>query len=366
MPNTSLHLAVCIPTYRRPHLLRLLLGDLGLQTVSIDRLIVVDGDPSSAGVRTAVETWPGVARELLYVPSNHANLPYQRYLGWRAAGGATRLLYLDDDLRLLSTASIETLLRPLRTRRGHVVGTTAEFEAPPGEGEPSRDSTGGASPPDRVPWNGLLRRFGSAHRTPSGGLTPAGHRRPPASRGKPYEIVGCLRGGAMAYRMSAITDGCFCDALFAMGQRGWGLGEDTLLSRKIGSRGMLLTAFHSGIVHPRGHEPLAYRRDAFGRGYATAYSRRLLNDHFRGSEPPRWSDRLALMKSYAANVALSWARAAAHTDASAGAFACGYTLGALRGLLQAPSSRGLTPSIDWFADAEAALAQTHALTPTPA
>lgn len=129
---------------------------------------------------------------------------------------------------------------------------------------------------------------------------------------------------------------------------------------------MLLTAFHSGIVHPRGHEPLAYRRDAFGRGYATAYSRRLLNDHFRGSEPPRWSDRLALMKSYAANVALSWARAAAHTDASAGAFACGYTLGALRGLLQAPSSRGLTPSIDWFADAEAALAQTHALTPTPA
>jgi hypothetical protein len=95
MPNTSLHLAVCIPTYRRPHLLRLLLGDLGLQTVSIDRLIVVDGDPSSAGVRTTIETLPGVARELLYVPSNHANLPYQRYLGWRAAGGAGRLLYLE-------------------------------------------------------------------------------------------------------------------------------------------------------------------------------------------------------------------------------------------------------------------------------
>jgi hypothetical protein len=169
----------------------------------------------------------------------------------------------------------------------------------------------------------------------------------------------------MAYRMSAITRDCFSDAMFAMGERGWGLGEDTLLSRRIGSRGVLLTALQAGIVHPNGHAPVAYRRDAFGRGYATAYSRRLLNDHFRGFDAPQWPDRLALIKSYAVNASLSWVRALRLADGNASAFAAGYTLGALRGTLQAPASRRLTPAIDWRADAESALEHTRVLTAAP-
>jgi hypothetical protein len=107
---------------------------------------------------------------------------------------------------------------------------------------------------------------------------------------------------------------------------------------------------------------VAYRRDAFGRGYAAAYSRRLLNDHFRGFDPPRWSDRLALIKSYAVNASLSWVRGLRLADGNASAFAAGYTIGALRGTLQAPASRRLTPAIDWRADAESALALTRVLT----
>jgi hypothetical protein len=141
---------------------------------------------------------------------------------------------------------------------------------------------------------------------------------------------------------------------------------NTLLSRRIGSRGVLLTAFQAGIVHPSDHQPVAYRRDAFGRGYATAYSRRLLNDHFRGFDPPRWIDRVALLKSYAANVVIGWASAVCRADANLCCFACGYTLGALRGLLQSPTSRRLTPEVDWWADAEAALVQTRSLTFTTA
>jgi hypothetical protein len=150
-----------------------------------------------------------------------------------------------------------------------------------------------------------------------------------------------------------------------MGERGWGLGEDTLLSRRIGSRGVLLTAFQAGIVHPNGHAPVAYRRDAFGRGYATAFSRRLLNDHFRGFDCPQWPDRLALIKSYAVNASLGWVSALRRRDGNARAFAAGYTLGALRGTLQAPASRRLTPSINWQADAESALAHTRVLTGAP-
>jgi glycosyltransferase involved in cell wall biosynthesis len=358
MPENSRNLAVCIPTYRRPQMLGQLLRDLSRQTISIDRLILVDGDPSSGDVPAAVAASPCHAGEVRYVSSNHANLPYQRFLGWRAAAGAKWLLYLDDDLRLLRPDSVERLLRPLRAERGNVVGTTAEFETSPG--------CAGNSNARRRPPDGALRRFarrlGSSRRRAAGELSPAGHRRNPIDRDKPYEVVSWLRGGAMAYRMSAITPDCFCDALFAMSEHGCGLGEDTLLSRRVGARGVLLTAFRAGFVHPEGDRTVAYRSAAFGRGYAAAYSRRLLNDHFRVLEPPRWADRLALVKSYAAHSIFSWMDAIRGGDWLRFAAAAGYTLGAARGLLQPPTSRRLCPEIDWRADAEIALSRSRLLT----
>jgi glycosyltransferase involved in cell wall biosynthesis len=365
MPETLIHLAVCIPTYRRPQLLRQLLHDLGRQTVSIDRLIIVDGDPASGEVPRTVAAALYRARELCYVPSNHANLPYQRFLGWKAAAGAKSLLYLDDDLRLLHPGCVERLIRPLRAGRGRVVGTTAEFEGL--SAKPNADESASRRVPAAVALvMKLARRFGCSRRIVPGELSPAGHRRPPADRNKPYAVVGCLRGGAMAYRMSAITLECFCDALFAMSEHGWGLAEDTLLSRRIGSRGVLLTAFRAGFLHPEGDRTVAYRRTAFGRGYATAYSRRLLNDHYRGFKPPHGADRLALAQSYSANALLAWLHALSRADARAGAFASGYTLGAVRGLLQGPTSGRLCPRIDWRADAEIALSQARTLTVSPA
>jgi glycosyltransferase involved in cell wall biosynthesis len=360
MAETSINLAICIPTYRRPQLLRQLMHDLGRQTIAIDRLIIVDGDPSPGEVPATIAGARGGARELRYVPSNHANLPYQRFLGWKAATGAKWLLYLDDDLRLLHPDSVERLIRPLRASRGRVVGTTAEFEVLPSTSIANGSARRHVPAPVRVRTK-LARRFGSSRRILAGGVSPSGHRRPPIDRDKPYELVGCLRGGAMAYRMSAITPDCFCDALFAMGQRGWGLGEDVLLSRRIGSRGVLLTAFRAGFVHPEGDRTIAYRRAGFGRGYATAYSRRLLNDHYRGSGARRWANRLALAKSYAAHALLAWCYALGHLDKQAWAFASGYTLGAIRGLWQAPTSGRLCPEIDWWADANIALSEVREL-----
>jgi glycosyltransferase involved in cell wall biosynthesis len=364
MPDVSIKLAVCIPTYRRPQLLRQLLCDLGRQTIPIDRLVVVDGDPCSREVLETLDATPCPVRELRYVPSNHANLPYQRFVGWKAAAGAKWLLYLDDDMRLLHPDSAERLIRPLRASRGRVVGTTAEFEATPAPSNGNGIANRRLTPPIAVLAK-FGHRFGRSNGIPAGGLTPGGHRRPLADRNKPYELVGCLRGGAMAYRMSAITPDCFCDALFAMAQRGWGLGEDTLLSRRIGTRGALLTTFRAGFVHPAGDRTVAFRSAGFGRGYATAYSRRLLNDHYRGFGAAQWHDRLTLAKSYLAHAMLAWLGAVSRANRQAAAFAAGYTLGALRGLVQAPTSRGLCPEIDWRADAETALSQARELTAVP-
>jgi GT2 family glycosyltransferase len=361
MGDESRNLAVCIPTYRRPQLLRQLLEDLERQTVVIDRVIVVDGDPGSREVPALLATASCRARKLCYVPSNHANLPYQRFLGWRSAAGAKWLLYLDDDMRLLYPDSVERLIRPLRAPGGRVVGTTSEFQ---GSCEAAAAPHGGAGRYGSELLDGLrraARRWGSSRHVAPGELSPAGHRRAVLDCHRPYERVGWLRGGAMAFRMSALTAECFRDELFAMGERGWGLGEDTLLSRRVGSRGVLLTALRAGFVHPEGDRTVAYRCAAFARGFATAYSRRLLNDHFRGFEPPRRADRAAQAKSFAAHAALAWFSALRGGDPRAAAFALGYTLGAMRGLLQQPTSRRLCPQIDWRADAEAALSLARTL-----
>ena len=294
------NLAVCIPTFRRAQQLAGLLADLSRQTLAINRLIVVDGDPARECVRQLIASAPRFSREIMYVPSNHANLPYQRFLGWKAAAGCEFLIYLDDDLQLKDD-SIEHLVRPLHNEE--VVGTTAEFLSSPAS-------------------NGTVQRprFGVSRVGAPGDLTPSGHRRPIRDEGQAYAVVGCLRGGAMAFRMSAVTADCFHADLFAMGQRGWGLGEDVLLSRTVGARGLLLTSLRSGIVHPNGEGTPAFRRDAFGHGYATAYSRRLLNDHYRGAAPPRWSDRAALVRSYCAHALVGWGLAMVSANRAVCAF----------------------------------------------
>ena len=346
--QVSSRLAVCIPTYRRSRLLCRLLEDLAGQTLQPQTVIVVDGEPRSGEVLRALRdaALPASWR-LVYVPSNHANLAYQRYLGWRAAAGADWLLYLDDDLILRNSAALEKVLTPLMRGEHGVVAVTAEVTVPGSDG-------------DRVPRPSglaarLVERFGSGRGIPPGDLTPSGHRQVPVFRGREYEEVAWLRGGVMAIRMDALGPECFSDALFALYHAG-GKGEDTFLGRRLSAKGRILLAFETGIEHPSSDTPKAYPSDPYGFGRALAYSRRLLNDYYRGFDPPRLSDRVALVKSYAGNLALAWLRAVTSLRRDHRRYALGYTAGVALGLLRKPTARNLAPHIDWWGDAERALA----------
>lgn len=124
-------LAVCIPTFRRPDLLRRLMSDLSQQTRQPRLLVIVDGDPASGEVRKALCAAEFSAfQEVVYLPSNHANLPYQRYLGWRASGGCEWLLYLDDDLRISQANFIEKLVAPFAWPGQEIAGVTGEIVHP--------------------------------------------------------------------------------------------------------------------------------------------------------------------------------------------------------------------------------------------
>lgn len=347
-------LALCIPTFRRAGLMRRLLEDAAQQTLQPDIVVIVDGDPGSGEVRQVLER-PGLpeAWRLLYVASNHANLAYQRYLGWRAAQGSDLLLYLDDDLRLRDSRALEKVLAPLMAADPDVVAVTADVAVP-------RDR----EPQGRLDavMRRLAERLGSGVGTPPGGLSPSGHRRAPERNGQAYARVEWLYGGVMGFRMSALTQECFSDSLFALYEVG-GKAEDTFLGRRLNAKGRILLAFDPGIEHPNADAPKAYPTDPYGFARALAYSRRFLNDHYRGFEPPRLTERLGLATSYAGNLLFAALRVLAGFRRYHVRFAMGYAAGVALAIAKPPVAGVLTPEVDWWADAERAVAAAVTLQP---
>jgi glycosyltransferase involved in cell wall biosynthesis len=354
-------LAICICTYKRAHLLEKLLLDIFNQTCLPGFLIIIDGDPESGAVARmlAILNFPQSC-QVIYLPSNHGNLSYQRYLGWKVANQmkCDFLLYFDDDLRIFQKDSVDKTIAPLLWNK-NIVGVTGNTCT----GDISKHANSEALV-DRAKLGGpssLVRLFGAARTLPPGSLSPSGHRSAPRDQGNDYEPVEWLQGRTMAYKMAALTEACFSEDLFALDHIRCGLGEDTFLSRRVGTRGKLLMAFCAHFEHPDDDLPKCYPYQAFKFGYATAYSRRLLNDYYRGFDPPEFSDRVALIKSYLGTSLLNWWRAVSAPRRHRFAYAWGYTLGACRGMIQKPTAKNLTPQIDWRQDAKEALKNLQVL-----
>ncbi|HUG81627.1 MAG TPA: glycosyltransferase [Bryobacterales bacterium] len=363
MPETKPGLAICIPTYRRPRLLRRLLADLAQQTLWPEQLIVVDGDPSSRDARDVAEYAGFDIPSVTYVPSNHANLPFQRYLGWRAAARQRWLVYVDDDLRVPDKEALEKLILPLEALPGEVAGVTARIEFP---NRPAGHASVDESSSEGSVLRALARRFGSAHRTQAGGLTPVGYRKPPAHAAESYAATQWLRGGVMAFDRDVLDEECFGECLFALADVQAGLGEDTIISMKAARRGRLLFARYVRFVHPDDDSPKAYAFEGYRAGWAHAYSRRLINDSYRGSEPPTWADRAALVRHYLGKNLLNLRQCYLCADWDKWNFAAGYAWGTVWGLCQPPNARRLAPGVDWQRDAADCLRRATLVVREPA
>jgi GT2 family glycosyltransferase len=355
-------ISLCIPTYKRTHLLRLLVEDMAAQSRLPDVVIIVDGNPSSGEVQTMLAEIPlrGGWR-VKYIPSNHGNLSYQRYLGWRAAADLETdvLIYFDDDQRIYQRDVLEWLTRPLLVEDSDVVGVGCFSHVPEKGHDPAMNHL---MTKKQAPW--LARFFGShaALGLKPGQLSPTGHRIALVDTGQDYVDTDWLYGRVMAYRMSAIFGGVFSENLFALDHIRCGLGEDTFLSRRVGARGKLLYTFRAVVEHPNADTPKSYPYRPLKYAYAATYSRRFLNDYYRVYDPPTASDRWALVKSFAGSVLLAWSRALSKPNKANLALARGTTLGAIHGLTRPPNARRLTPNIDWWADAEEALAAMQTIT----
>jgi glycosyltransferase involved in cell wall biosynthesis len=363
------HLCIGIPTYTRPHLLALLLEDLARQTVTIDRVVVVDGKPSSSAVLPVLQKAASLRHwVIVYIPSNHANVPFQRYLAWHVAREDV-LLYLDDDIRIPDPETVGRILEPFTWEDGAVAGVTGTISY----GDPGRLASASAfrevtlsarqAPPRLVRW------LGGGGVIPPGGVTRVGDRRPPLDGPVPgdgsaaYTDVEWMRGGCMAYRKRALTQDVFSEDLFSEYERRWGKGEDTYLSRQALRHGRLVLARHARVEHPDADLPVCYPTTAKALGFAIAYSRRLLNDTYQISRPATLDDRLALLQSYLGRSLLAWSRAVMAPAGHRWAYAWGFTLGAITGVCWPPVARRLTPGVNWEADAKRAVAQATVVDP---
>jgi GT2 family glycosyltransferase len=348
---------VCIPTYRRPHLLALLLKDLSCQSAHIDHVVVVDGEPSSGRVLPVLEQALRLRRwKVDYVPSNHANLSFQRYLAWRMVKEEV-LLYIDDDIRIRDPESLARLAQAFAREDTEVAGVSGRIEF----GDPAR-LAGAPAVHDawqvaRRPKPLVVRWFGGGEQVAPGSVTPLGDRKPPADGPDPYVQVEWMPGGCMAYRQAALEKDSFSETLFALDERHWGKGEDTYLSRQATRRGRLYHARHAQVEHPHEDLPVDYPTKAYALGFATAYSRRFLNDTYRIDRAPTLMDRGALLRGYLGRSLLAWGRALRTPALHRWSYAWGFTRGAASGILSPPRAERLVPHADWWADAEQALSR---------
>lgn len=347
----SSNVFVCICTYKRPSFLQKLIEDLLSQTARFNKIIIVDGDPSSEQVIGVLREYDKLS--FVYIPSNHANVSFQRYLGWKIAkkSAADILLYIDDDMRIFQKEALEILLHPLNLEDETIVGSTAPIIFP----TKIDDDNKRGSLANRFLTN-LQSILWNYKRIP-GSLTAIGVRIPPVDFSpEGYGRVKWAYGGVMAFKMSKLGQDSFLEDSFALHHIGCGLGEDTLISNIASKKGDILLVPSAQFLHPNADESKAYSREPYKFGYATAYSRRLINDyHQRGSII---TNRLSLIRSYFFNNTINFLSFVLTINSKALKYATGYFLGSMRALFQKPTANRLTPKIDWWGDAERAVSET--------
>jgi glycosyltransferase involved in cell wall biosynthesis len=339
--------AVVIPTYKRHHLLQELIVDITQQTLQPCELVVVDGDANSDIVLKLLNDiefpkfW-----QVTYIPSIHGNAPFQRYLGVESIIESEVVIFVDDDIEINQSMVFEKLLIPFALQDPFVAGLSPVITFP-NRKVPIKTVKHRSFFPENF-WNAQ-----------PGEITPLGNRIEPTNSGEDYAIVHWLRGGVMAYRLSSLLPVIYNEDVFSLSYIRCGLGvDDTFLSREVGTRGELLLAFCTNVIHADMDTSKAYPTNAFRLAYARAYSRRFINDHFRVNKNPMLQDRLVLIISLLGNTVISWIKVLQKLTRDNFQYASGYTLGTLRAFSQKPVARNLAPHVNWKNDTQKSLSQS--------
>lgn len=287
-------LSVCIATLDRPESLRVALDGLVAQTRPADDVVISDASTGEA-TRTLVESYARKHpdRGIRLVRSAKRALPWQRWWAFSHSEGEITL-FLDDDVTLVPTALGELLDAYERLKR-------EQGQAPAGVGMAMHWPDG--TPELRIPSRIKDRWIGIAGRE-EGTLTPGGlpvaFTRAP---GIDLTPIAFLWGGAMSYRSDVLRRIGPLDHLVELYQRGYGRGEDLVLSHLAARYGPLYQITRPLALHPR---PAESTRSA----YATAGYRLGVTETWGRAHLLGWlaTDRASYRRAWRRVVSLELAR----------------------------------------------------------
>lgn len=210
-----LSLGIIICTYQRPNKLRRLIKNIQLADPLPQEIIVVDASS---------ETYQAGDDEqvIRIIKAKHANQPYQRYVGFLAAK-SDLLLYLDDDMEIVDSGYIKTILNIFELRP-ELSGVALHFS-----NKHINHALSDIPVSNLFRKNGLLKRLKNKLSgypdLPAGQLGWCGNRgAQPAGGG----FTQWLSGGAFVAKRNCLYQN-FNFQLFDLFEQKRGMGEDALL-----------------------------------------------------------------------------------------------------------------------------------------
>ena len=256
-------LSICIATYERVSMLRKTLEALAVQTSLPEEIVVSD---ASAGTDTEsyVEEFRQSHTNLTvrYYKSTRKALPWQRWWAFSHSKGDV-ILFMDDDI-LLAPGAVEELLNTYKRLE-------SDKQEMPVAGLGFIISYENMIPGVRSKVSLRERWLKTASCRP-GTVTAAGLTVSHLISKSPFpEKVDWLSGGAMSFRRDTIEAVGQLDGLISLYERGFGKGEDAVLSVSIRKYGNLYTipgsfAFHqtAGGQITRANPGAGWKRSMWG------------------------------------------------------------------------------------------------------
>lgn len=211
-------LVIC--TYNRPESVARLTAQVHATSHPPQNTIIVDSsDVENVELKKA--------DRVTYVRSSHKNQPYQRFLGY-SLSTADVVVFLDDDLEVVDLQCFEVMLS--RYRNLKVRGVSVGFDHQHGIGNKVESFSEGSSL-----LFSIINFISGVPRLKTGKIYMAGLAGPkPAVEGP----VESFNGAIMSFYRKEL-DHLFDPALFALFEKKLGMGEDKVISMKIGLEKML-------------------------------------------------------------------------------------------------------------------------------
>jgi len=223
--------SVAITTYNRPSNLETLVGQVQACTTIPNAILVID---SSDQINETMRT----RKDITYLRSSHKNQPYQRYLAYLACT-TDIIIFLDDDLEIIDFSVFDAMMAELE--KAGIAGVSVGFV----HHNTIQSKIEGNLNNHSVMFK-LVNFISGVPILPPGGIRLAGLA---GSRPTKPGRVDYFNGAVMAFYRSELID-MYDPILFSLFEEKLGMGEDKIISMRIGLKKILWYLPQSYFLHP--------------------------------------------------------------------------------------------------------------------